>query len=189
MRRVFNQPKADKTVQSVKSVPKKYEMEDKPQKAYLWICGASASGKGILLNKIRDKGKDIFLGRWPINGDVSFVDLSFRHGMSELLSAEGNTVIIKMQRNGIHLMEDMRRERPESAHRVIYLKTPLARHIGFFHNKYADSRWLKDRLGIARPLTRIESARECIRDRKTSRNWLRQECLFDYDIINPLSIN
>lgn len=158
------------------------------QRTYLYICGASASGKGTLLNKIRDKKKDMVLGMCHINGDVSFADLSLDHGMKEILSAHGNTVVIKMQRKGIHLMTDLMAERPESAHRVIYLKPPLARHVIFFHNKYGDSTWLKDRLGIARPLTTMESARECIRDRRTSRNWLRKDCLFDYDVINPLSL-
>jgi hypothetical protein len=172
----------------VESVPEKCEMETGTQRTYLYVCGASASGKGTLLNRIRDKKKDMVLGMCHINGAVSFVDLSLDHGMSEILSGHGDTVVIKMQRKGVHLMEDMMRERPESAHRVIYLKPPLSRHVIFFHNKYANSGWLKDRLGIARPLTRVESARECIRDRKTSRNWLMKECLFDYDIINPLSL-
>ena len=163
-------------------------METRTDRIFIWICGASASGKGTLLDKIRDKEKKSSPGRAPICGQVSFIDLSLGHGTGDILNAGGDTIFIKWQRRESHCIEEIKRKMPGSKHRVIFLNPPLDKHTIYFYKKYADSLWLKQRLKLARPLTRKESDQECVRDRKSNLNWLHKECPVEYEIMDPLSI-
>ena len=163
-------------------------MKDKNEKTYLWICGSSASGKNTIISKLRASKRVFNFFNFTLNGHVSFVDLSLGQGKGDILEASGNLIVIKWQRKRSFLIDEIKRETPESKHYAVFLSPPLKKHQAFFYKKYASSSWLKNRLKIMRPLTRKESDNMCIEDRQSNMRWLRKDCPVDYKIVDPMSV-